>query len=155
MSKTDWSKVTDGVGLPIDPDILPLIIDLNDAGYTTRQSCSGWASKNHPKWKSGSRKTNHGWIDFKDLKEGMLTEEIIDEIDSIVKEHTNVPYTLKSSKKYAKLSSIPKAKKSDFTKSQWAWMMKEGPRLDYQEGKEVSKEVRSGWPVRLRFKGSL
>ena len=155
MNKADWSKVTDGMGLPIDPDILPLIIDLNNAGYITRQSCSGWASKNHPRWESGPNKRRHGWIDFKDLKEGMLTEEIIDEIDSIVKEHTNVPYTLKSSKKYAKLSSKPKAKKSDFTKSQWARMMKEGPRLEYQEGKEVPKEARSEWVVRLRFKGSL
>ena len=84
--------------MTIDPDILPLISDLNEAGYVTWQSCSG-DSPNHPKPLTPSRRTRAAWVAFTDLKEEMLTENIREELDGIIKAHTNVPYILKGAKR--------------------------------------------------------
>ena len=83
---------------PIDSDILPLLEDLNEAGYKTLMSCSG-DSRNHPKSLPPTRHPRAAWVMFKDLKEGMLTEDIREELDTIIKSHTNVPYILKGSKR--------------------------------------------------------
>ena len=74
---------------------------MNEAGYETRQSCSG-DSLNHPKSlfdKPISKRTRAAWVAFTDLKDEMLTEDIREELGEIIRSHTNVPYILKGAKR--------------------------------------------------------
>jgi len=92
LTREELLTTADRTGLRIDVDILPLIIDLNEAGYKTSASCSG-DSPNH--FEAGPQR--HGrkaWINFDNLTRGMLTEETLEELDSIIKDNTRTPYSL-------------------------------------------------------------
>ena len=91
LTPEELSVTTDSLGLGIDPDILPLIIDLNEAGYQTSASCSG-DSPNHPF--KDQRHGRKAWVDFKGLTKRMLTEEMVEELDSIIKDNTRTTYRI-------------------------------------------------------------
>ena len=90
LTRAELQEVGDHIGLGIDPDILPLIIDLNEAGYQTKDSCSG-DSPNHP-FREQRHAQNACIVFDKGFTMEMLTEEALEDLDSIIRDHTNLPY---------------------------------------------------------------
>jgi len=87
----DLSRVTDKLGYPIDPRILPICQELTDSGFYTISSCQG-DSPSHPfkTYEEGSR--NPAYI-MLEADPDSLDSEDKKEIDQIIREFTNVPYT--------------------------------------------------------------
>jgi len=66
----------------LDPEIRDLVLDLNYHGFRTQQSCAGGKGHQYSK----------AWINMDGL--GPITKDEAEEIKSIVRSHTDVPFRL-------------------------------------------------------------
>ena len=94
LTREEVEVSVDRTGMPIDPKILPLIVDLNEEGFRTTASCEG-DTPDHPwnTYKEGGR--NCAWIAI-DFRPDMVTKEVKERLKTVIKEHTDVPYKIES-----------------------------------------------------------
>ena len=91
LTREELETTTDRLGMPIDPKIFSLVADLNEEGFKTTASCEG-DSPDHPwdTWKEGYHK-GCAWINI-DFRPDMVTKEVKERLDTVIREHTDVPY---------------------------------------------------------------